>query len=117
MRGRRVSKPERARQEFLFGVPIPQVLPRPGHGIAAISKVMPSVRATATAAVHFPKNRHQAAPSSRKREGSVIYANRNQERSFRGALLLHPPLLRCCRMVHRLGLSLGSPPLGSILLA
>ena len=60
--GKKVSKPERARREFLFSVRIPQVLPRPGHGIAAISKVMLSARATTTAAVHFPKNRHQAVP-------------------------------------------------------
>src|ERR1051325_7077916 len=113
-RGKRVSK--QARHEFLRGVHIQQVLPRLGHGIAAMSKVMPSVRATAIAAAHFPKNRHQAV-SPPSREASVIYASRNQKRSLRSALLLHTPLLRCGRMVDRLGFSLGSSPLGSILLA
>src|ERR1039458_5467956 len=52
-RGKRVSKPERAGYEFRCGARIPQGRPRPGHGIAAMSKAMPSVRATATAAAHF----------------------------------------------------------------
>jgi hypothetical protein len=102
--------------EIKWRVRIQQVLPWPGHGIAAMSKVMPSVRASAIAAAHFPKDRHQVV-SSPNREPSVIYASRNQERSLRSALLLHTPLLRCGRMVDRLGLSLGSSPLGSILLA
>src|ERR1039458_8804093 len=67
-RGKRVSKPERAGYEFRLGARMPQGLPRPGHGIVAISKAMPSVRATATAAAHFPKDRHHATPSFRSRK-------------------------------------------------
>src|SRR5450432_2387766 len=59
-RGKRVSKPERAWYEFRSGARIPQGRPRPGHGTAAMSKAMPSARAAATAAAHFPMDRHRA---------------------------------------------------------
>src|SRR5476651_1251391 len=113
--GKRVSKPDRAGYEFRSGARIPQGLPRPGHGIAAMSKAMPSARATATAAAHFPKDRHHAAPSSRSRKPEVIYASRYQERSLRSALFLYPSYLRCGRMVDFVSLPVGSSPLGSVL--
>src|SRR5450759_199830 len=69
-RGKRASALERVAYEFCSGARIPQGLPKPGHGIAAMSKAMPSVRATATAEAHFPKDRHQAAPSSCSRESA-----------------------------------------------
>ena len=54
-RGKRVSALERIADEFCSGARIPQGLPKPGRGIAAMSKAMPSVRATAIAAAHFPE--------------------------------------------------------------
>ncbi len=67
-RGKRASAQERVGYDFHFGARIPPRLPRPGHGIAAMSKAMPSARATATAAAHFPMDRHRAVPSSCSRD-------------------------------------------------
>ena len=67
-RGKRASAPERVEYEFRSGARIPQGLHRPGHGIAAMSKAMPSAWATATAAAHFPMDRHRAVPSSCSRD-------------------------------------------------
>ena len=114
-RGKRVSKPERAGYEFRSGARMPQGLPKPGHGIAAMSKAMPSVMATATAAAHFPRDRHHAAPSSRSRKPKVTYASRYEECSLRSALFLYPSRLCCGRMVDFVSLPVGSSPLGSVL--
>jgi len=67
-RGKRASALERVGYDFCFGARIPPGLPRPGHGIAAMSKAMPNARATATAAAHFPMDRHHAVPSSCSRD-------------------------------------------------
>src|SRR5450759_91468 len=62
-RGKRASAPERVGYEIRSGAHIPLEPPRPGHGIAAMSKAMPSVRAAATAAAHFTQDRHHEVPS------------------------------------------------------
>ena len=76
-RGKRASAPERVEYEFRSGARISQGLPSLGHGTAAMSKAMPSAKATATAAVHFPMDRHRAVPSSCSRGDKVTYASRN----------------------------------------
>src|SRR5438270_2660519 len=54
-RGKRASAPEKVEYALRCGARIPQGLRRPGHGTAAMSKAMPSARATATAAARFKR--------------------------------------------------------------